>query len=171
MGALPELPADSIILDVGCGTGYHLPHLAEKYTDSTVIGMDLSTDMLEKANAKCKSYPNVKLINEAYNELAFEADSIDLVICSYSLSMIDDTSPILNGIQCHLKETGMVAVLDFKNTRHSWFEKWMNVNHVDFNSSLFPELQTRFQTVRSLEKNAYSSLWNFGLFIGRKQHS
>ena len=168
LASLPALPDGATIIDIGCGTGFHLPQLAQKFPEAHIIGMDLSADMLHKAAMKCDPYPNIELRNTAYNMSTFDANSIDLAMCSYSLSMIDEPAPILDSINAHLKPTGAVAVLDFKATSYSWFAKWMSVNHVDFDSQLFSLLDDRFDTQTSFEKGVYSNLWNFGLFVGTK---
>ena len=43
---------DKRILEVGCGTGYNLLNLAQTYPKATLVGMDLSSDMLAIAKKK-----------------------------------------------------------------------------------------------------------------------
>lgn len=52
-----------LVLDMGCGTGESSYHLALKYPDKLIIGIDKSLDRLERNNDfKKKSYENLKLV-------------------------------------------------------------------------------------------------------------
>src|SRR5690349_18343373 len=47
-------PEARTLLDVGCGTGRHLEHLARDYE---VSGLDLSPELLAAARARCPTVP------------------------------------------------------------------------------------------------------------------
>ncbi len=48
-------PEDSV-LDVGCGSGLLFPYVVDKA--GMVVGVDLSGELLKKANAAAKQFPN-----------------------------------------------------------------------------------------------------------------
>ena len=48
---------NKIILDLGCGTGESSFHLAQKYTEALVIGIDKSIDRLDRNNSFKKNLP------------------------------------------------------------------------------------------------------------------
>lgn len=71
--------SDSIILDVGSGTGHHVAQLAAK--NLNVTGIDKSTNMISKAK---EMYPNLKF-EEADVVLAenFQKNSFTHILCLY----------------------------------------------------------------------------------------
>jgi len=70
-------PAAATLLDVGCGTGAHLPRLA---TDFEVAGVDLSSQMLEVAAARA---PGVSLQEGDFR--TFDVGrTFDAVVCLFS---------------------------------------------------------------------------------------
>jgi len=71
------------LLDVGCGTGIELERLFSKYPDMSVVGLDLSSEMLNQLQTK---YPdkNIKLICGSYFDVPFGND-FDVVLSTYSL--------------------------------------------------------------------------------------
>lgn len=73
------------LLDVGCGTGYHLARLAAK--GFTVAGVDGSADMLDRARAL---NPQADLRQADVEALPFPADSFDTVLSIEVLRYLPD---------------------------------------------------------------------------------
>lgn len=159
---LPDLPASARILDLGCGTGIHIPALRMKYPLSEIIGLDLSSDMLIKV-----ADTSVLLKNEEYEASSFEPNSLDLIICSYSLSMMPESEEKIDSISHHLKKSGMLLVVDFDSTPFNWFSKWMKKNHVHFENKLFKQLENQFEIEYSKVKKAYFGLYTYTIYIGK----
>ena len=57
-----NLQHDSIVLDVGCGTGIYTRAAAKRVETGFVIGVDLSSQMLCQAGEFMESHPNLKLV-------------------------------------------------------------------------------------------------------------
>jgi SAM-dependent methyltransferase len=71
--------SESIILDVGCGTGHHVAELASQ--NLNVIGIDSSQAMIKKAK---ENYPNNKFeVLDALNPNAFKPNSFTHILCLY----------------------------------------------------------------------------------------
>jgi len=71
--------SESKILDVGCGTGHHVASLGAKGLD--VLGIDISSSMIEKAKA---NYPDYKFeIANALDGTIFQPDSFTHILCLY----------------------------------------------------------------------------------------
>jgi SAM-dependent methyltransferase len=69
----------SVILDVGCGTGHHVAKLNEK--NLQVIGVDVSPSMIKAANEK---YPSHKFqVGDALNSDQFAPSSFTHILCLY----------------------------------------------------------------------------------------
>lgn len=81
---LAELELESFenVLDVGCGTGAVLELLHERYPSSLLTGLDLTPGMIEVARAKQLS--NVDFVVGDAENLPFEPQSFDAVLCSNS---------------------------------------------------------------------------------------
>lgn len=70
---------ESIILDIGCGTGNHVAELNHKGYKS--IGLDNSDAMIKKAK---ENYPNFDFVQgDANNAMEFQPSSFTHIICMY----------------------------------------------------------------------------------------
>ena len=157
---LPDLPDNARILDLGCGTGIHLPTLRKKYPLAEIFGLDLSPDMLLKADDTVAI-----LRNEEYRQTSFAQESLDLILCSYSLSMMNEIKEIITSITHHLNKNGVLLILDFDTTPYKWFAKWMKRNHVYFESELFKKLENQFHIQFKVVKQGYFGLYSYSIFL------
>ena len=71
-------PTDTV-LDLGCGYGRTLPHLADKA--ALVVGIDTSAASLALARERLERYPTVLLARMDASSLAFVERSFDVVVC------------------------------------------------------------------------------------------
>ena len=76
------------ILDLGCGTGRFSESLAAKF-DATVIGIDPSKKMLERARAKKRDY-RVQYHHGEADSIPLPAQSVDMIFMSMSFHHFDD---------------------------------------------------------------------------------
>uniref|UniRef100_A0A6C0E3V6 Methyltransferase domain-containing protein n=1 Tax=viral metagenome TaxID=1070528 RepID=A0A6C0E3V6_9ZZZZ len=71
--------SESIILDIGCGTGHHVAELGSK--DLNVIGIDVSPSMIAKAK---EQFPEYKFeVGDALNQDQFRFGSFTHILCLY----------------------------------------------------------------------------------------
>lgn len=77
-----ELEPFEDVLDVGCGTGAVLELLHEQYPHKQLTGLDLTPKMIEVACAK--QLDNINFIVGDAENLPFEPQSFDAVLCSNS---------------------------------------------------------------------------------------
>lgn len=47
-----------MVLDVGCGTGFHIAHLAEHFPESNFTGIDVTLDAVHSANQRRSASPH-----------------------------------------------------------------------------------------------------------------
>lgn len=170
LNGLPELPPDPRILEIGCGTGKNITHLEYLFADGRIHGIDLSREMIQKAQKKIGNEDHITLIHGAYGEESFNFEPFDLILLSYSLTMLDDRiEQVLQRICSDLRPDGYIAVVDFHSSPFRWFRDWMKANHVDL-SGYLPTLLNKFFTPSRQEKHkAYFGLWSYFLFIGRSR--
>lgn len=164
---LPSLPDRPAIVEIGCGTGNNLPALARLFPSARITGMDLSSDMLRKAEAKCRNIPNTRLLQGVYGSETFRDSSWDLILLSYSLSITTNNGgEIIKSIRKDLKSSGIVAVVDFHTTPFTWFRRWMRFNNASLRGNLLPMLSKSFHPLHSTTHPAFGGLWSYFQYIG-----
>jgi len=158
------------ILEVGCGTGVNIKRLAQQFPNAKLIGIDVSGDMLQKAKENTAPYKErIAFIEAPYGKDSKIAGGVDVVLCSYSLTMINPQwQEVILKAKEDLRVGGYIAVTDFHQSRFKWFERHMGNNHVRMNGHLLPFLQQQFSTEFAEERNAYLGVWQFLMYLGKK---
>lgn len=100
---LPEVKGKKI-LDLGCGYGWHCLYAIENGANSC-IGVDVSSKMLEVAKQK-NSSEQIQYIHASMEEVKFEANSFDLVICSLAFHYVEDYFAMIQKIKNWLVDGG-----------------------------------------------------------------
>ncbi|MFW9808411.1 MAG: class I SAM-dependent methyltransferase [Candidatus Thorarchaeota archaeon] len=117
---LPELKRPRI-LDVSTGTGANLPLLVEKYPDyQEIVGIDYTPAMLRQAVRRVReqSWENVDLkLVDAREMSKFVTGCFDLVMSTYSLSIIPKSPLVLREIEKTVCEDGYIMLLDCQKFR------------------------------------------------------
>jgi len=159
------------ILEVGCGTGKNLLKLARLFPQAKLAGLDISQEMLLRSQNKLKGYADrVELLHQAYDQPLRGQSPFDLILFSYSLSMINPGwEKAIENAQTDLAEGGLIAVVDFENSAWPLFKHWMGINHVRMEGHLSPQLKSHFVSKDFIIQSAYGGLWRYLLFIGEKQ--
>jgi len=157
------------ILEIGCGTGRNLVELAERFPAASVTGLDLSKDMLDRARAKVERFGSrVVLLHRPYDAPVAEGGKFDLIVLSYALSMINPGyDEVLRTCKSDLSATGVIAVVDFHQSRSAWFRRWMKVNHVRMEGQILAELDNHYQQLFCQKRPGYGCLWRYFLYIGK----
>lgn len=158
------------ILEVGCGTGKNLVSLCGLFPAAHITGLDMSAEMLDITSRKLGAQASrVTLLHQPYDQPLRPAEPYDLVLCSYSLSMINPGWDAVIDYACSdVAVGGLVAVVDFHDSRFPFFKRWMRMNHVRMDGHLLPKLETCLHPQRSDVRRAYGGLWSYLLFIGQK---
>ncbi len=167
---LAERSSPARILEVGCGTGKNLLHLAKRFPEAETIGLDLSPDMLNKAQKKTRSSAGrINLVREPYNR-PLEPGTFDIVIFSYSLSMMHhEWQTAIESAAIDLIPEGLIAVVDFHDTSAPIFRSWMHINHVRMEGHLLPGLKHLFAPEHSRIRSGYAGIWHYLTFIGKQK--
>jgi ubiquinone/menaquinone biosynthesis C-methylase UbiE len=88
---------NATILDVGCGTGYPLLEIAQRFgSTSTAYGIDPWSKALERAEFKMKAMGlhNVKLVKQKAEELPFEDNFFNLVVSNNGVNNVEDPAVV-----------------------------------------------------------------------------
>lgn len=97
------------ILDVGSATGSASRELARKYRKSSVISLDLSFGMLEKARKARSRFSRILEIQADAAYLPVVSGSIDLVFSNMLLPWSDDQEALFREIGRVLRKDGLFA--------------------------------------------------------------
>ncbi len=92
------------IIDVGCGAGQLLGHLAKAVGEhGEVIGLDPSADQLAQAKSSCNDFSNVTFFEKGADETGLPDDSCDAATSTQALEYIPDVDAALAEITRVLK--------------------------------------------------------------------
>jgi S-adenosylmethionine-diacylgycerolhomoserine-N-methlytransferase len=164
MRGAAQQPHPRRILEVGCGTGTNLAHLARLFPHAEIVGLDLSAEMLNKARKKIEIYgARVSLLQQEYNRPVSGDDPFGLIVFSYCLTMINPGyTDVLRLCGQDLGPEGHIAVVDFHDTSLGWFRRWMGLNHVRMDGQVLAALQgAGLKLQPCLVRSAYGGLWRW----------
>ena len=165
---LAAVASPRAVLEVGCGTGSNLRRLCRAFPQAEITGLDVSAAMLDAARRKLgRPSRRVRLLHGAYDAPVSGGGAFDLALFSYSLSMINPGWR--RAIDCardDLGAGGLIAVVDFHESRSRLFERWMRANHVQVAGHLLPVLKATFRPRLVEVRSAYLGLWSYLTFIG-----
>lgn len=102
---MPEDGSGLKLLDVGCGTGYHLARYRERGFE--IAGMDGSEEMLKQARV---ANPNIDFKQGDVEAIPFEDANFDFVLCIEVLRYLPDINPCVSEISRVLKPNGIALV-------------------------------------------------------------
>lgn len=100
---LPELK-DKIVLDLGCGFGWHCRYVREEQA-SSVIGVDISAKMLKRAR-ELTNDPSIIYQQKPIEDIDFPNAQIDVVISSLAFHYVETFEAICKKIYDMLKPGG-----------------------------------------------------------------
>lgn len=158
------------LLEVGCGTGHNLARIHRQFPKAQLWGIDVSKEMLKIAEGKAKKMAmEVELIHAPYGPDIDFGTQFDAIVFAYSLSMINPYwQQLLEQAQRDLKPGGIIATVDFHDSRFGGFKKWMGVNHVRMDGHLHAWLIENYPDHKAHIRQGYGGVWEYFSFVGRK---
>jgi S-adenosylmethionine-diacylgycerolhomoserine-N-methlytransferase len=159
------------VLEIGCGTGKNFDAIQQRLQGTgELIGIDCSRPMLDKAAERIrqKGWNNVRLVDTEYGLETITRGRADVVLFSYSLSMIPNWELALACAHSELWPGGRIGVVDFHKPVNSskWFADWLAVNHVTVDRPYEEKLLKLFRKNAYMRYDAWAGLWSFYLFVG-----
>lgn len=101
------------ILDVGCGTGYFEQLLLTENAQQSVVGVDISTEMLKIAKQKFSFHPNYQFHQTSVNNLPFDNGYFDLVVSASAFHYFEQPQIALLEMKRVVKPQGKIIILDW----------------------------------------------------------
>ncbi|MFX1520582.1 MAG: class I SAM-dependent methyltransferase [Promethearchaeota archaeon] len=151
---LKSLPSNTLILDLGTGTGVLLQFLLQKNFE--VIGIDFSKDMIKKAKKKIGQRQGALFIGDIEN-LPFQKETFDIVTAMTTLEFVENVEKLLYEIWRVLKSGGkfILGVLTSLST-WSFDRKIRGLVSKDIFS--YAKFYTSFELIKLLRSAKFSKI-------------
>jgi len=125
-------PGDTVV-EMGCGTGANLPFLREQVgPEGTVIGIDFTRPVLERARAATADDDNVHVLQGDATQPPLGADAptatdgeIDAVLATFVVGMLDDPAGAVDD-WCDLVGPDGTVVLTNASPSREWYAPPVN---------------------------------------------
>lgn len=147
----PQLLEFSVVMDLGCGTGFFSNVLQERCKNSSVVGVDLSIDMLSAAQQKS----SILFVGGDAEKLPFADNSIDLIYSNFALQWCFDLPQLFDELYRVLKPGSELIFTTLGNQslcelRTAWnlVDDQQHVNAFVDNTSIASLLESKFSQVK-----------------------
>jgi ubiquinone/menaquinone biosynthesis C-methylase UbiE len=161
---IPERRASyEVVVDVGCGSGYSLPKLAQRFAPRELVGIDIDPQMLAMARAEAQRAGIAARLLESSNTRMPLADaSVDLLFCHQTFHHIVEQEQALAEFLRVLKPGGLLLFAE--STRryiHSWMIRALFRHPMDVQRSAPEYLQMLRQAGFAVPESqvSYPYLW------------
>jgi SAM-dependent methyltransferase len=142
------------VLDVGCGTGFHLPLFAA--TARAVTGVEPHGDLAAIARRRVRRLDNVEVLQASAESLPLPSQSVDVVHARWAYFFGPGCEPGLRELERVVRPGGTAFVIDNDPTRSTfgeWFRRgYPGVDHAEV---------ARFWDAQGWERHPVEMAWTF----------
>ncbi|GAA4362339.1 class I SAM-dependent methyltransferase [Nocardioides caricicola] len=142
------------VLDVGCGTGFHLPWFAS--TAAAVVGVEPHGDLAALARRRTRRLPNVTVHQGTAQSLPLPDASVDVVHARWAYFFGPGCEPGLAELDRVVRRGGTAFVIDNDPTR-STFGAWFRRGYPEVD----PVAVERFWSTRGWSRTPVDMRWSF----------
>ncbi|GAA1797942.1 hypothetical protein GCM10009795_049310 [Nocardioides hankookensis] len=142
------------VLDIGCGTGFHLPWLAA--TAASVVGVEPHGDLVSLARRRTRRLANVSVLAGTAQALPVPDASVDVVHARWAYFFGPGCEPGLAELDRVVRRGGTAFVIDNDPTR-STFGSWFRRGYPDVD----PVAVERFWSTRGWTRVPVEMRWSF----------
>jgi len=142
------------VLDVGCGTGLHLPRFAA--TAVSVLGVEPHGDLVALARRRTRRLPNVTVLAGTAQALPLPDASVDVVHARWAYFFGPGCEPGLAELDRVVRRGGTAFVIDNDPTR-STFGSWFRRGYPEVD----PVAVERFWSTRGWTRTPVDMRWSF----------
>lgn len=142
------------VLDLGCGTGFHLPRWAEEA--GTVVGVEPHPDLAALAARRTRHLAQVRVLVGTAQEVPLPDASVDVVSARWAYFFGPGCEPGLTELARVLRRGGTAFVVDNDATR-STFGRWFRHGF----PGVDPETVERFWSRHGWQRTPVDIRWRF----------
>jgi SAM-dependent methyltransferase len=146
--------AGATVLDLGCGTGFHLPRFAA--TAVKVIGVEPHGTLADVARRRTKDLVNVEVRQGTAQRLPVPDSSIDVMHARWAYFFGPGCEPGLAELDRVMRHGGTAFVIDNDGSR-STFGRWFSTAYPMIKA---PEVE-RFWAARGWQRTPLDMGWRF----------
>jgi ubiquinone/menaquinone biosynthesis C-methylase UbiE len=143
------------VVDLGCGTGFHLPRFA--LTAATVTGVEPHPDLVALARRRTRALPTVAVHEGTAQALPLPDASVDVVHARWAYFFGPGCEPGLAELDRVVRRGGVALVIDNDSTR-SMFGGWFRRGYPDLPTAATVE---RFWSTRGWTRTPVDMGWRF----------
>ena len=143
------------VLDLGCGTGFHLPRFAA--TASSVTGVEPHPDLVALARRRTRRLPPVSVLQGTAQAVPLPEASVDVVHARWAYFFGPGCEPGLAELDRVLPRGGVAFVIDNDASR-STFGAWFRRGYPQLPDPLVVE---RFWSTRGWTRTSVDMGWRF----------
>jgi len=147
--------AGAVVLDLGCGTGFHLPAFAQ--TASRVIGVEPHPDLLALAARRTRALEHVSLLPGTAQSIPLPDASVDAVHARWAYFFGPGCEPGLAELDRVVRRGGTALVIDNDGSR-STFGGWFRRGYPHLPD---PATIERFWATRGWTRTPVDMGWRF----------
>jgi len=122
---LEQLSDENTVLDLACGTGILTRQIAAKIPQAEIVGVDITSNYLEKAKEKLDSNLNISFVNSDAEKLKL-GRKFDCITASY-LPKYCDSKILIKTCLEHLNDGGKIILHDFTYPKNRFVRKLWNL--------------------------------------------
>jgi ubiquinone/menaquinone biosynthesis C-methylase UbiE len=142
------------LLDLGCGTGFHLPRWAA--TARHVYGVEPHPDLAAVARRRTRRLPEVTVLEGTAQQVPLPDASVDVMHARWAYFFGPGCEPGLRELDRVMRRGGTAFVIDNDATR-STFGSWFRRGYPDVD----PDAVERFWSTHGWQRRACDIAWRF----------
>lgn len=146
--------AGRTVLDVGCGSGFHLPLWAEGAAQ--VVGVEPHPPLVALARRHTRLLPHVRVLEGGAQALPLPDASVDVVHARWAYFFGPGCEPGLRELDRVVRRGGTAFVIDNDPTR-STFGRWFRRGFPEVD----PEVVERFWSMHGWQRRPVDMGWSF----------
>ena len=143
------------VLDLGCGTGFHLPRFAA--TARRVTGVEPHPDLLAIARRRVRRIPQVQTLQGTAQRIPLPDSSVDVAHARWAYFFGPGCEPGLAELARVVRRGGTAFVIDNDPTR-STFGRWFRRGYPHLDP---PEVVERFWSTHGWTRTPVDIRWSF----------
>ncbi|MBA2456068.1 MAG: class I SAM-dependent methyltransferase [Nocardioidaceae bacterium] len=142
------------LLDLGCGTGYHLPRWAAQAGE--VVGVEPHAGLTRLARRRCRGLQNVRVLQGAAQDIPLPDAVVDVVQIRWAYFFGPGCEPGLKELDRVIRRGGAAFVIDNDATR-STFGQWFRAARPEYE----PSVVERFWSGHGWRREPLDIWWRF----------